>query len=64
MYHPTRLSLTTHHTNTHRESVREADRQTYNATPLVTTWTEPFYVLVSDGLAGRKGHMAHTVCVV
>ena len=34
------------------------------AIPLVTTWTEPFYVLVSDGLVDRKGRPAHTACVV
>ena len=37
---------------------RETSRQTDSAIPLATTWAEQFYVLVSDGLADRKGHPA------
>ena len=36
--------------------IRETGRQTDRAIHLATTWAEQFYVLVSDGLADRKGH--------
>ena len=41
---------------TDRQRDRETGRQTDRAIHLATTWAEQFYVLVSDGLADRKGH--------